>query len=102
MSIYLRRSKDPNNSDNIVDVVSAFEIYRELNLKFRPEEASKMMIDANEAWTLARDFRAEEIRMVRCYRCDLSFISPQSCDRPRKNIFVRSALIQKLKMKARK
>ena len=84
MSIYLRRSKDPNNSDNIVDVVSAFEIYRELNLKFRPEEASKMMIDANEAWTLARDFRAEEIRMVRCYRCDLSFISPQSCDRPRK------------------
>lgn len=84
MSIYLRRSKDPNNSDNIVDVVNSFEIYRELNLKFRPAEAASMMIDANEAWTLARDFRAEEIRMVRCYRCELSFISPQSCDRPRK------------------
>ncbi|TDB45582.1 FlhC family transcriptional regulator [Photorhabdus luminescens] len=81
MSIYLRKAKDPANTNNILDVVDSFEIYRELNIKFRPTQAQAMMLDPNEAWILARDFRSEEIRMVKCSKCGMYFISLYSYER---------------------
>ena len=84
MSIYLRRAKDPANIDDINDVVDSFEVYRELNMKFRPTIAATVMLQANEAWTLARDFRADEIRMVKCSCCNMSFITPFDSDKTSK------------------
>ncbi|MEI9534826.1 MULTISPECIES: FlhC family transcriptional regulator [Morganellaceae] len=84
MSIYLRRAKDPSNQDDINEVVDSFEVYRELNIRFRPSIAADVMLHPNEAWTLARDFRSDEIRMIKCIHCKMSFISPFDCDRSNK------------------
>lgn len=94
MSIYLRRAKDPSNQDDISEVVDSFEVYRELNMRFRPTIAADVMLHPNEAWTLARDFRSDEIRMVKCVHCKMSFITPFDGDRSNKSISARSAKIR--------
>ncbi len=76
MTIYLRIAKDPEKVSDIRDIITAFEIFQNLHQKFRPRNSSDMIIDANAAWILARDYRTEEIKMVTCTHCNNHFISP--------------------------
>lgn len=75
MTIYLRRAKDPSNIDKIDDVIAAYEIYRELNIKLREKTKTEVMLDANDAWILARDFRSDVLSMLKCNHCSNYFIS---------------------------
>jgi hypothetical protein len=82
MTIYLRIAKDPEKVSDIRDIITAFEIFKNLHQKFRPRNSSDMIIDANAAWILARDYRTEEVKMVTCTHCNNHFISPYD-DRPK-------------------
>lgn len=83
MTIYLRIAKDPGKVADIREIITAYEIYQNLYHKFRPKNSSGMLIDANAAWILARDYRTEDIKMVTCNGCNSHFISPYD-DRPHK------------------
>ncbi|HCF8051345.1 TPA: transcriptional regulator [Klebsiella pneumoniae] len=76
MTIYLRIAKDPEKVVDIREIITAYEIYLKLHHKFRPRNSSGIIIDANAAWILARDYRTEEIKMVTCNHCASHFISP--------------------------
>ena len=76
MTIYLRVAKDPEKVADIREIITAYEIYLKLHHKFRPRNSSGIIIDANAAWILARDYRTEEIKMVTCNHCSNHFISP--------------------------
>lgn len=76
MTIYLRVAKDPEKILDIREIITAYEIFRSLNSKFRPQNSGGIIIDANAAWILARDYRAEEIKMVPCIHCGKHFMSP--------------------------
>lgn len=76
MTIYLRMAKDPEKVLDIREIITSYEIYLKLHHKFRPRSSSGIIIDANAAWILARDYRMEEIKMVTCNHCANHFISP--------------------------
>ncbi|EOC0011714.1 FlhC family transcriptional regulator [Cronobacter turicensis] len=76
MTIYLRIAKDPEKVSDIKNVITAYEIYLNLNQTLRARNSSDIMIDASTAFILARDYRTEEIRMVTCNYCGNHFITP--------------------------
>lgn len=76
MTIYLRVAKDPGKVVDISEIIMSFEIYQTMHRQFSMINRVPLHIDANAAWIMARDFRAEEIRMVTCVHCDNHFVSP--------------------------
>lgn len=83
MTIYLRVAKDPEKVADIRNIISAYEIYLDVKRKFQPQQAVETLLDASAAYVLARDYRAEEVKMVLCSHCSYHFISSYD-DRPYK------------------
>lgn len=82
MTIYLRIAKDPEKVLDIREIITAYEIFQSLNMKFRPKNSGGIIVDANAAWILARDYRTEEIKMITCNNCGSYYMSPYE-DKPK-------------------